>query len=131
MEHDETKGVRQSTSRSNLSWNLIAIISIIATILALYYYRLSYFDPINGVAISRYNTYMSFSLLLMPVFWLLGIRIKWMAIPLQIIPILLFIIGLDVRLIAFWPASLINYSLVYKFLSERKDLGNNYGFKNS
>ncbi|HKJ97066.1 MAG TPA: hypothetical protein VJ944_04935 [Thermoplasmataceae archaeon] len=120
MEKDEVKGLRRSHFRSNLVWNLIAIISIIATILAFYSQRMYYSDPINGAATLRYNIFMSFFLLLIPVLWLLGIRIKWMAITLQIIPILLFLVGIvdGSRLIAFWPASLINYSLVYKFFQK-------------
>lgn len=125
MEADENREVRRSYSRVGLVWNLIAIISIIATILAFYSQRMYYSDPINGAAYLRYNIYMSFFLLLLPVFSLAGIRIKWTAIVLQIIPILLFLLGIvsGGMLIAFWPASLINYSLVYRFFQEKEVSG--------
>lgn len=119
-ESSEIKEVKQSYSRSKLLWNVIAIVSMIATILAFYSQQMYYFDPINGAAILRYSIYMSLFLLLIPVLWLLKIKIKWMAITLQVIPILLFLLGIveGSRWIVFWPASIINYSLVYKFFHE-------------
>lgn len=116
MQSTVVKETVKSHFRSNLAWNMIAITSIIATILAFYSQRMYYSDPINGAATLRYYITMSFFLLLIPVFTLVGIKIRWTAIALQVIPIVLFLGGiLAFDLIAFWPASLINYLLVYRF----------------
>ncbi len=116
MQSTGVKETVKSHFRSNLAWNMIAIVSIIATILAFYSYRFSYVEPGNGAANFRYNIIMAFFLILIPVFTLVGIKIRWTAIALQIIPIVLFLAGtLAVELTAFWPASLINYLLVYRF----------------
>lgn len=121
MESSELRDAGYSNSRSTHVWNLIAVISIMATLWAFYYYQPSYTDAVNGAASLRDNIIMSFFLLLLPILSLTGVRMKWMAIVLQIIPILLFLLySVAGAPVAYWPASLINYLLVYRFFQKVK-----------
>lgn len=119
MEFKEDRGKEQSHSYINLAWNMVALASILAALWAFHYYQPSYTDAVNGAASFRNNITMSFFLVLLPALFLARLRIRWTAVGLQIIPILLFLLySVGGAPVAYWPASLINYSLVYRFFHE-------------